>query len=41
MNLTDLLPGHEIGLVIHPFVGDEKCRAKTQLFQQGRYEGAM
>ena len=32
VDFSDVLPGHEVGPVVHPFMSDKECCAETQLF---------
>ena len=33
IDFSDVLPGHEVGLVFHPLMSNKEGRAETQIFQ--------
>src|SRR5436190_19342555 len=41
LDFTDVLPGHEISLVIHPFMSDEEGRSQAEFLQQRGNKGSM
>ena len=41
VNFRNVLPGHEIGRIIHPLVSDKKSSAEAEFFQKRGHEGAM